>query len=136
MVDKFYFIYDFVITGPVMAFTKVSTANENAVCSIDKSIHEKDGVYPAGAHYPDHPHLGRVLEAGNTRRISCGIAAPVAEEAKDLGSKLFSCHFSLHSLAPGREHRNYSLQPLQVGTRDFSISNCGLRIADLKASNQ
>jgi hypothetical protein len=98
-VDKFYFIYDFVITGPVMAFTKVSTAHKNAVRSIDKAFHGEDWIQPAGAHYPDHPHLGRVLEASHTRCISCGIAAPMAEEAEDPGFELISLHFSLRSLS-------------------------------------
>jgi len=96
-VDKFYFIYDFVITGPVMAFTKVSTANENAVRSIDKAIQGENWIQPAGAHYPDHPHLGRILEAGHTRCISCGIAAPVAEEAEDPGFMSFRLHLTLFS---------------------------------------
>jgi hypothetical protein len=102
---------DFVITGPVMAFIKVSTAHKNAVGSIDKTIHEKDRVYPAGAHHPDHPQVAWVLEAGHTCRIGCGIAAPVAEEAEYPGFNLNSCHFanSLYCLQSLRSFHSLSL---------------------------
>lgn len=86
---------DFVITGPVMALIEVSTAYEYAVGAINKPIHKENRVYTAGAHYPDHPHLWRVLEAGHTCCISCGIAAPVAEEAENLGFGFIVCHSTL-----------------------------------------
>jgi hypothetical protein len=84
---------DFVITGPVMALIKMSTAYENTIGSMDKTIHEKDWVYSAGTHHPDHPQVGWILETGHTCRIGCSIAAPVAEEAEDPGFYLNGCHF-------------------------------------------
>ena len=100
-------MYDFVITSPVMAFTEVSAAYKNAVCATDKTIHKKDGIYPAGAHNPDDPHKGWILKAGHPCRISRGIAAPVAKEAKNLRFGLISCH----------------VNPLQISALNVSASN-------------
>ena len=71
-------VYGFVITVPVMAFAQVSAANKDAVGPVDKTIHEKDRVYSAGAHHPDDPDMGRILKTGYPCRITRRIATPVA----------------------------------------------------------
>ena len=60
--DKFYLIHDFVITGPVMAFTEMSPTYKDPICSANKSFHEKDRIYPAGAHDADNPNGGWILK--------------------------------------------------------------------------
>jgi hypothetical protein len=75
-----------------MAFTKVSTAYKNTVCPIDKTIHEEDGIYPAGAHHPDHPDMVRVLKPGHASRISRCIATPMAEKTEDFWFIDIGCH--------------------------------------------
>jgi len=71
-------VYGFVITVPVMAFTQVSAAYKDAVGPADKTIHEKDRVYSAGAHHPDDPDMGRILKPRHPSCVSRRIAAPVA----------------------------------------------------------
>ncbi len=86
-------VYGFVITGPVMAFTKVSAAHKNAVRSIDKTVHEKDRVNSACAHHPDDPDAGGILKTGHPCCISRRITAPVAQKAKDPRFEFVTCHF-------------------------------------------
>ena len=76
-----------------MAFTKVSTAHKDAVRSVDKTVHEKDRVYSAGAHHPDDPDAGGILKTGHPCRISRRIATPVAQKAKNPRFKSVTCHF-------------------------------------------
>jgi hypothetical protein len=85
-------MYDFVITGPVMAFTEVSPTHEDAISPIDKPTHQKEGIYPAGAHHPDHPDMVRVLKPGHPSRISRCIATPVAEKTEDFWFIDIGCH--------------------------------------------
>jgi hypothetical protein len=97
-VDQIYFVYGFVITRPVMAFTEVSPTHKDAISPIDKSIHQENGIYPAGAHHPDHPDMVGVLKPGHPSRIRRCIATPMAKEAKNLWFIDISCHStrSLH----------------------------------------
>jgi hypothetical protein len=76
-VDEFDPFYGFVITGPVMTFAKVSPANENPVRPFDKTVQNKDGIYPAGTHDPYSPNVGRILKSGHPRGIRRRIATPV-----------------------------------------------------------
>jgi hypothetical protein len=66
-----------------MAFTEVSAAGKNAVGTVGKAGQQKVRLYPAGAHYPDRPDVGRVLQAGDTGSVGCGITAPVTEKAQN-----------------------------------------------------
>jgi hypothetical protein len=75
-----------------MAFTEVSPTHENTIRAIDKPINEEDGIYPAGAHHPDHPDMVRVLKPSHPSRISRGIATPVAEKTEDFRFKDIGCH--------------------------------------------
>ena len=43
-IDQIYFMYGFVITRPVMAFTEVSSTDKDAVSPINKPIQEEDRV--------------------------------------------------------------------------------------------
>ena len=91
--DKIDFVYGFVITGPVMAFAKVSATHKDAVRSVYKTVHQKDRVYSARAHQPDDADIGRILETSHPCRISRCITAPVAQKAKDPRFEFVTCHF-------------------------------------------
>ena len=75
-----------------MAFTKVSPAHKDAVRAVDKTIHEKDGVYSACAHHPDDPDMGRILKTGHPCCIGRRIAAPVAEKTEYPWFRFLICH--------------------------------------------
>jgi hypothetical protein len=87
-------VYGFVITVPVMAFAQVSATHKDAVGPVDKTIHEKDRVYSAGAHHPDDPDKGRILKTGHPCRVSRCITAPVAQKAENSWLKPVTCHFA------------------------------------------
>ena len=78
--DKLDFVYGFVITGPVMAFAKVSATHKDPVRQIDKTVHEEDRIYSTRAHYPDDADIGRILETAHPCRIGRCITAPVAKK--------------------------------------------------------
>jgi len=81
MGNQFEFINDFVITGPVMTFPKVSTAGKYTVCAIDKTFKDKNRIYPSGAHDPDDPDIGWILKSGNASCVRRSITTPVAKES-------------------------------------------------------
>jgi hypothetical protein len=85
-----------------MAFTEVSPTHKNTIRPIDKPINEEDGIYPAGAHHPDHPDMVRVLKPSHPSRISRGIATPVAEKTEDFRFKL------IHTFSPSPSRRGES----------------------------
>jgi hypothetical protein len=66
-----------------MAFAEMSAAHKNTVCTIDKTIHDKDRVDSAGAHHSDNPDMGWILKTGHTGCIGGSIATPVAKEAQN-----------------------------------------------------
>jgi hypothetical protein len=73
--------YGFVITGPVMAFTKVSAAGKDAVGTVHETGQQKGRLDPAGTHHPDGSDMGRILQPADAGRIRCRITAPVTQEA-------------------------------------------------------
>jgi len=66
-----------------MAFSQVSAAHKDAVGAIDKTIHEKGGIYSARAHYSNNAYMGRILKPAHPCRIRRRIAAPVTEKAEN-----------------------------------------------------
>ena len=76
-----------VITNLVMTLSQLSPTHKNAISPIQKPIHQEDGIYPAGAHHPDHPDMMRVLNPGHPSRVRRGIAAPMAEKSKNFRFK-------------------------------------------------
>ncbi len=65
-----------------MTLFKVSAADEYTVRSVQKTVQDKRGLYPTGAHYPDHPYIRRILHPAHTGRVSSSVRAPMAEEAQ------------------------------------------------------
>jgi hypothetical protein len=86
------FVNGLVITVPVMTLSQVSATHKDAVCSLDKTIHQKHSVYTPRAHHPDHTDMGRILKTRHPSRISRRIAAPVAQEAKNARMKRLPSH--------------------------------------------
>lgn len=86
------FVNGLVITVPVMTLSQVSAAHEDAVCSVDKTLHQEHSVYTPRAHHPDHTDMGRILKTRHPCRISRRIAAPVAQEAKNSRLKRLPNH--------------------------------------------
>jgi hypothetical protein len=72
--------YGFVITGPVMAFTKVSASGKDAVGPVYEAGQQKGRLDPASAHHPDGSDMGRVLQPADAGRIRSRITAPVTQE--------------------------------------------------------
>ena len=80
MSNQFEFVNNFVITGPVMAFTKVSAAGKDAVGPVYEAGQQKGRLDPAGAHHPDGSDMGRVLQPADTGRIRGRKTTPVTQE--------------------------------------------------------
>lgn len=75
-----------------MALTEVSSSYKDTIRSIDKPIHEEDRVNTAGAHDPDYPHVGRILEPCHPCGIGRCITTPVAEKTEDARPEFVICH--------------------------------------------
>jgi histone deacetylase complex regulatory component SIN3 len=63
-----------------MTFPKVSAHDNDAVSAISQSFNHQVRMYHPGTHYPDSPHIGRVLQARNPGQVTASIRAPVAKE--------------------------------------------------------
>jgi hypothetical protein len=76
------------ITFQVMAFSKMSPHDDYAIRTFDQSINNQVRMNHTRAHHPDRPHVGGILQAGYTCKISSGIRTPVAKKADDFGFKV------------------------------------------------
>jgi hypothetical protein len=70
-----------------MTFTEVSANDHDTVGTLAEGVHYMLGVNHSRAHYPDNPHVMRILHPGRTSQISSGIGAPVAAEGNDFRLK-------------------------------------------------
>jgi hypothetical protein len=70
-----------------MTFAEVSAKHHDPVGTLGQGIHDKFRMDHAGTHYPDNPHIMRILHPGGTRKISCGVGAPVAAEGNNFRLK-------------------------------------------------
>jgi hypothetical protein len=73
----------FVITIQVMTVAQVSPHDNDAVKPPIQGVHHQPGMHHTGTHGPNDPHVGRILQPGNTGQITTGIGAPVAQETED-----------------------------------------------------
>ncbi len=72
-----------VITVQVMAVTKVSPADEDAVHPVLKGAQDVVRRYARRAHHPDDPDITRVLQTTDPSQVSSGIRSPRAQKAQD-----------------------------------------------------
>src|SRR6056297_3978397 len=88
-----------VITFQVMAFTRMSTGYPYTVSPLPQGRQDVFRAQTACAGNPYHPDIGRILHPGDTGKIGCTIAAPVAKESNYLNLILTHCFYSSpHSL--------------------------------------
>ena len=85
-----------VITVQVMAIADVSAAHKNAVSTFLESLENVVRRYGGRAHHPNVTDVGRVLQPTDSRQVSPGISAPVAEKRQNF--RFESCHIK-HSLS-------------------------------------
>jgi hypothetical protein len=76
------------ITFQVMAFSEMSPHDDYAIRTFDQSINNQVRMYHARAHHTDCPHVGGILQAGYTCKISSGIRTPVAKKSDYFGFKI------------------------------------------------
>ena len=72
-----------------MTVAWVTASKENPVGSSEIRAEYEQGVYSAGAHYPDHPETRRKLQTTYTGEIRPGVRAPVAQKGQDTRLMLF-----------------------------------------------
>jgi hypothetical protein len=84
------------ITVQVMAFTRVSAHDQNAVRALEEGMHDEVRAHHPRAHHADGPHVGGVLKARNPGEITAGVSAPVAQKPDDDGFE-WSFHVALLS---------------------------------------
>ena len=116
-----------VITFQVMAVTRVSAGNPDAVCTLSESRQEKLGIHPAGAGHPDCPDVRGILQSAHPSKICSAVRTPIAKEGNYLWLPLTVgniCHsLSLISHISSLQLFNHCknmliLEPFQVnGTR-------------------
>jgi hypothetical protein len=76
-------VLGFFITFQVMTFAQVSPAHQDAVGAFGEGVDYQVGVDHPGAHHPDDPAVGGILDAGDAGQIGAGIGAPVAAKGHD-----------------------------------------------------
>jgi len=81
-----------VITFQVMAVSRVSPRNPDAVGAVAESGQDELGAHPGGAGHPNDPDVGRVLEATYACQVSRAVAAPVAQKRRYLWFPISHCH--------------------------------------------
>ena len=69
-----------VITFQVMAVTRVSAGNPDAVCTLSESCQKKLGIHPASAGHPDCPDVRGILQSAHPGKICGAVRTPIAEE--------------------------------------------------------
>ena len=81
-----------------MAVADVSPGNQYPVGAQLKCLEDEIWIDPAGTHYPDNPHIGRVLKTAHACQIRSRIGAPVAGKGNDPRTKLLSHKILLRHL--------------------------------------
>jgi len=73
-----------IITFQVMALTRVSPRNPNAIRAAHQSRQNELRAHPGGARDPDGPYIRWVLNSIYSSQIAGGITAPAAQEGRNL----------------------------------------------------
>jgi hypothetical protein len=68
-----------------MAVADVSAAHQDTVSAKLEGLQDEIGRDPSGTHDPDHPDVGRVLDATHPGEIGAGISTPVAAKGDEFG---------------------------------------------------
>ena len=71
-----------------MAVADVSAGDEDPIGTSFKPLEDKIGVDPAGAHDPDNPHVGRVLETADPGQVGSRIGAPITGKGENLWTEI------------------------------------------------
>jgi hypothetical protein len=77
-----------------MTVADVTAADEDAVRPLLEGPEHVMRRHRAGAHHPDDPDIGGILQATHPRQVGPGIGAPVTEKPQNLRFELFFCHIS------------------------------------------
>jgi len=73
-----------IITFQVMAFTRVSPRNPNAIGALHQSRQNELWTHPGRARDPYGPYVRRVLNPIYSSQIAGSITAPAAQEGRNL----------------------------------------------------
>jgi hypothetical protein len=93
-----------------MAIADVSAAHEDPIRTFLKGLEDVMGRDSGGAHHPDVPHVGRILEAAHSGKIGAGVSAPVAKESEDPWFKFRHLGHSFCQVGGDKRHRHYSIR--------------------------
>ena len=77
-----------VITFQVMAVSRVSARDPDAISTLAKSCQKKLGIHPAGAGHPDGSNVWGILQSANPSKIRCSVRTPIAKEGSYFGLPL------------------------------------------------
>jgi len=77
-----------------MAVADVAAPDKHAISTFLKSPQHMMRGDAAGAHYPDYPDIGRILQAADARQVGTRVSAPVAEEPDNFRFKFLFSHVS------------------------------------------
>jgi hypothetical protein len=104
--------------GDIVAFVKMTAANENSVHPVRESAKHKGQVDSPAAHDADELDMGCVLLSGDSSQVGSAVGSPVTYETQDAWLELKSCAHSLppHSVICGERkraaHSSNILRPL------------------------
>jgi hypothetical protein len=73
----------FLITFQVMTFADVSATHQDSISALGQCIYYQAGMHHPGAHNPDDPYVGRILDSGHAGQIGASIGTPVTAEGYD-----------------------------------------------------
>ncbi len=109
-----------------MAFSQLSAAGEDAVCTFNKATEDEGGIHPTRTHHADGAQVGGVLKAGHTCCIGGCITAPVAEETQN--SRIEIVHY-MH--LKGVDSEGWKHSPLPDSCRNSFFDPCCTKGSDL-----
>jgi len=84
-----------IITFQVMALTRMSPRNPNAIGPFPQSGQKEFRAHPAGAGNSYHPNIRRILHATDSGKICRTVTAPIAEKTDDFRFPIGHEHISL-----------------------------------------
>ena len=82
-----------IVSGCVMAVSRVTAAHDHAVSTFFKGTEDKHWIYTAGAWYADDLYISRIRKTAASCKVCTCVAAPVTAECHDLRSEFFFCFY-------------------------------------------
>jgi hypothetical protein len=81
------------VSGKVMAVTRVASGDQDAIGALLEGVQHEGGIHTSRAHGAEDPKIGRLSDAGDSRRVRTGVTTPVACKEHDAGAERLAHDF-------------------------------------------